>query len=151
MAANLLKSGHFAQLLVWNRSADKCDALVAAGAVAVGSPAEAVARADIVFGMLSDPKAALEVSGASGMAQVWGDAFVALAHCNSHAQQCTCGLAAGRHSCRQATTASAQGCVFGLHMSASEVPPRRLDPTHRWRSARMAWCLRYSRAKRMLT
>jgi hypothetical protein len=61
MAANLLKSGHFAQLLVWNRSADKAAALVAGGAVAVATPAEAVERADIVFGMLADPKAALEV------------------------------------------------------------------------------------------
>ena len=62
MALNLLKSGHFAQLLVWNRSADKCDALVAEGAVAVATPAEAVQKADIVFGMLADPKAALDVS-----------------------------------------------------------------------------------------
>lgn len=69
MAANLLKSGLFGQLLVWNRSVDKCDGLVADGAVAVGSPAEAVERADIVFGMLADPKAALDVAlGEGGVA-----------------------------------------------------------------------------------
>jgi len=62
MAANLLKSGHFAKVIVWNRSADKCDALVADGAVAAATPAEAVAGSDIAFGMLADPKAALDVS-----------------------------------------------------------------------------------------
>jgi hypothetical protein len=62
MAANLLRSGLFGKLLVWNRSADKCAALVKEGAVAVATPAEAVQQADIVFGMLADPAAALDVS-----------------------------------------------------------------------------------------
>jgi hypothetical protein len=61
MAANLLREGTFSQLLVWNRSAAKTADLVKAGAVAVATPAEAVAKADIVFGMLADPAAALEV------------------------------------------------------------------------------------------
>lgn len=62
MAANLLRSGHFAELLIWNRSPSKCDTLAAEGAVSVATPAEAVERADIVFGMLADPQAALDVS-----------------------------------------------------------------------------------------
>ncbi|KAI8467003.1 MAG: NAD binding domain of 6-phosphogluconate dehydrogenase-domain-containing protein [Monoraphidium minutum] len=66
MAANLLKSGHYSQLLVWNRSADKCGELVAAGAAAVATPAEAVELADVVFGMLADPKAALDVALSEG-------------------------------------------------------------------------------------
>lgn len=70
MAANLLKSGHFAQLLVWNRSADKCGPLVADGAFAVATPAEAVEKADIVFGMLADPKAALDVSAICDIVRV---------------------------------------------------------------------------------
>lgn len=68
MAANLLKSGLFAEVLVWNRSPAKCEGLVQQGAVAVGSPAEAVERANIVYGMLADPQAAIDVAlGPSGV------------------------------------------------------------------------------------
>jgi hypothetical protein len=56
---NLISS----QVLVWNRSPEKCAALVADGAVAVDTPAAAVEGAAIVYGMLADPKAALEVGG----------------------------------------------------------------------------------------
>lgn len=62
MAANLLKSGLFNSVIVWNRSPAKTADLVAAGAVAAATPAAAVEGADIVFGMLADPKAALDVS-----------------------------------------------------------------------------------------
>jgi 3-hydroxyisobutyrate dehydrogenase len=52
MAANLLASGH--RVRVWNRSAGRTAALVAAGAVDAASPADAVAGADVVLTMLFD-------------------------------------------------------------------------------------------------
>jgi 2-hydroxy-3-oxopropionate reductase len=52
MARNLLKAG-FA-VTVWNRSADKAEALSADGATVAGSAAEAAAGADIVITMVSD-------------------------------------------------------------------------------------------------
>ncbi len=59
MAANLLKAGH--EVTVWNRTADKCDPLVALGAKQAASAAAAVASADITFAMLADPAAAERV------------------------------------------------------------------------------------------
>ena len=52
MAANLLAAGHAVR--VWNRSSGRTDALVARGATAALSPAEAVAGADVVMTMLFD-------------------------------------------------------------------------------------------------
>jgi 3-hydroxyisobutyrate dehydrogenase len=52
MARNLLRAGH--QVTVWNRSPDRAEALVADGATAAGSPAEAVAGAEVVLTMLFD-------------------------------------------------------------------------------------------------
>lgn len=54
MAANLVAAGH--QVTVWNRSPDKADALVGAGAVRAGSPVEA-AQGDLVMTMLADDRA----------------------------------------------------------------------------------------------
>src|ERR1700730_8373088 len=54
MAANLLKAGH--QVIAYNRSQDKVDALAARGAVAARSVAEA-SSADIVFTMLANDDA----------------------------------------------------------------------------------------------
>jgi len=51
MAANLLKAGH--EVAVWNRSAGKADALVAAGAREATSPRDA-AEGDAVMTMLAD-------------------------------------------------------------------------------------------------
>ena len=59
MALNLLQAGH--ELTVYNRTADKCNNLVAAGAQQVGSPLEVVAAADISFCMVADPQAAMAV------------------------------------------------------------------------------------------
>ncbi|MHB8900213.1 MAG: NAD(P)-dependent oxidoreductase [Thermoguttaceae bacterium] len=59
MAANLLKAGH--QLVVWNRSPEKCAPLVEKGAVEAESPAEVVDRSDVTFAMVSDPEASLEI------------------------------------------------------------------------------------------
>jgi hypothetical protein len=41
----------------------QCDELVAEGAIAERTPAELVQKCDITFAMLSDPAAALQVSG----------------------------------------------------------------------------------------
>jgi 3-hydroxyisobutyrate dehydrogenase-like beta-hydroxyacid dehydrogenase len=54
MAANLLKAGH--DVAVWNRSPDKADALVQAGARRASSPRDA-ADADVVMTMLADDSA----------------------------------------------------------------------------------------------
>ena len=64
MAANLLKAGH--PLTVWNRSAEKAEALRPLGAQAAASPAEAVRGADVVFTMLSTPAAVEAVALGEG-------------------------------------------------------------------------------------
>lgn len=70
MCRNLLKCGAFSKVIVWNRTASKCDELVAEGAVAASSPAEVVQQADITFGMLADPEAALKAAlGPAGVAE----------------------------------------------------------------------------------
>ena len=53
MARNLLDAGH--ELIVWNRSAEKCAPLVAAGAKQADSPAKVVSSCDITFACVSDP------------------------------------------------------------------------------------------------
>ncbi len=59
MAQNLLRTGN--ELRVWNRTSNKCDSLVEAGAIRCTSPQEVCAAADITFAMLADPAAAREV------------------------------------------------------------------------------------------
>ena len=59
MASRLLGAGH--TLRVYNRTAAKTKALVAAGASAAASPAEAAKGADAVFAMLADDDASREV------------------------------------------------------------------------------------------
>ncbi len=51
IAANLIKAGH--EVTVWNRSTDKADALVDAGAVRAARPVDA-AQGDLVMTMLAD-------------------------------------------------------------------------------------------------
>ncbi|KAK9826638.1 hypothetical protein WJX74_007313 [Apatococcus lobatus] len=60
MANNLLKEGY--EVLVWNRSPDRCNALREAGARVLGSAAEVAQQSDITIGMLADPAAALDVA-----------------------------------------------------------------------------------------
>src|SRR3954447_7087278 len=55
MAFNLVRAG--TALIVWNRSPGKCDALRAAGAKVVGSPAEVFQQARVVILMLADDAA----------------------------------------------------------------------------------------------
>lgn len=52
MAMNLIKEGNFVS--VYNRSEDKVDALVKAGAIKMNTPKEVVEQSDIIFLMLSD-------------------------------------------------------------------------------------------------
>jgi 3-hydroxyisobutyrate dehydrogenase-like beta-hydroxyacid dehydrogenase len=67
MARRLLDAGH--ELMVWNRDRAKAEPLVAAGASAAGSPAEASRGADVVVIMVSDPTALHEVTeGPDGVA-----------------------------------------------------------------------------------
>ena len=53
MAANLQKAGH--ELIVYNRSAEKAEALVAGGATLANSPVEVGATCEIIITMLSTP------------------------------------------------------------------------------------------------
>ena len=67
MATRLLAAGH--DLVVWNRTAEKTDELVAAGASSAQTPAEAVRGADAVITMLADPAALAAVTeGSDGVA-----------------------------------------------------------------------------------
>ncbi|WP_419993724.1 NAD(P)-dependent oxidoreductase [Streptomyces boninensis] len=68
MAARLLDAGH--SLTVWNRSAEKAQALVGRGAVFAKSPADAAGAADVVITMLADPGALRDVTeGPDGVAE----------------------------------------------------------------------------------
>lgn len=60
IARRWLDAGH--ALHVWNRSPEKAGPLVAAGATAAVSPAEATARADVAVTMVADPTALADVT-----------------------------------------------------------------------------------------
>jgi 3-hydroxyisobutyrate dehydrogenase-like beta-hydroxyacid dehydrogenase len=64
MALRLLEAGH--DVIVWNRTGARAEALVDKGAVAAASPADAVAGVDAVITMLADPRALEEVLFADG-------------------------------------------------------------------------------------
>jgi 3-hydroxyisobutyrate dehydrogenase-like beta-hydroxyacid dehydrogenase len=59
IAANLLRAGH--EVVVWNRSAEKAQPLVARGAVLAKSPRAAAAGREIVMSMLADDAALSQV------------------------------------------------------------------------------------------
>jgi len=59
MAANLIKAGH--ELVIWNRTAEKCGPLLELGAFEASSPRQVVEETDVTFAMLADPEAALAV------------------------------------------------------------------------------------------
>jgi 3-hydroxyisobutyrate dehydrogenase-like beta-hydroxyacid dehydrogenase len=61
MARRLLSAGH--ELVVWNRDPAKAEPLVAEGARAAATPAEAAREADGVLIMVSDPAALRAVAG----------------------------------------------------------------------------------------
>ncbi len=75
MATRLLEAGH--ALHVFNRTAARADALVAAGARLAAAPADAARGADIVFTMLAHDAAAEQlVLGTGGLAEGLGDGAV---------------------------------------------------------------------------
>lgn len=59
MATRLLEAGH--ELVVWNRTVERADSLVARGAVLAEPPADVVGRVDAVITMLSDADALEQV------------------------------------------------------------------------------------------
>ena len=72
IARRLLEAGH--ELHVWNRTAEKAQPLVEAGAVAAATPAEAAARAEVVLTMVADPAALRDVTeGADAVAAGVGE------------------------------------------------------------------------------
>ena len=56
---NLLNSGH--SVTVWNRTAEKCDDFVKAGAKSALTPGDVIAESDITFSCVSDPQAAKDM------------------------------------------------------------------------------------------
>ena len=58
IARNLIRAGH--AVTVYNRSAQKADALKADGASVAGTPGEAAGTNEVVFTMLSDDTAAVD-------------------------------------------------------------------------------------------
>lgn len=68
MAANLLRAGF--RLTVWNRTAAKAGPVVAAGAIAAGSPAEVARSSEVVVTCVSDsPDVEEVILGAGGIAE----------------------------------------------------------------------------------
>ncbi len=66
MASNLLKAGY--ELMVWNRTAEKCEPFARKGARVADTPADAVRDVDLVMYILSNDKAVEEVVfGAKGI------------------------------------------------------------------------------------
>lgn len=59
IAANLINAGY--QLHIWNRTAQKCQNLVAKGAKAYNTPQEAVRSVDVAIAMVTDNRASREV------------------------------------------------------------------------------------------
>ena len=67
IAARLLDAGH--ELVVWNRTPERTEPLVARGAHQALTPAAAAGSAELVITMLADPDALLDVvTGADGLA-----------------------------------------------------------------------------------
>jgi 3-hydroxyisobutyrate dehydrogenase-like beta-hydroxyacid dehydrogenase len=66
IASHVLKAGF--PLVVWNRTPQKADTLIASGATLAKNPADAVARADVVVSSLMDDEAVLSiVTGKQGI------------------------------------------------------------------------------------
>lgn len=74
MVLNLLKAGY--DVVVWNRTASKADAAVAAGATLAESPADLAAKCDVVMACLTNAAAVEAVLfGENGVASVKGPAL----------------------------------------------------------------------------
>lgn len=114
MAGNLVRAGH--ELAVWNRSAQKCGPLVAAGALLAASPREAAGGKSVVITMLADD-AALEgvLAGEDGL--LAGLAPGALHVSMSTIAVATADQLAARHAARDQRYVSAP--VFGRPEAAA--------------------------------
>jgi 3-hydroxyisobutyrate dehydrogenase/2-hydroxy-3-oxopropionate reductase len=72
IARRLGDAGH--ELVVWNRDPAKADSLVAAGALAAATPADAARRAEAVITMVADPRALVDVTeGTDGVVGALGE------------------------------------------------------------------------------
>lgn len=60
IARRLGDAGH--ELVVWNRNPAKAESLIAAGALAAATPADAARRAEAVITMVADPRALVDVT-----------------------------------------------------------------------------------------
>ncbi|XP_046639132.1 putative oxidoreductase GLYR1 homolog [Daphnia pulicaria] len=68
MVKNLLNSGH--KVIVWNRTTEKCQDFVKAGAEEALTPSDVISAADITFSCVSDPQVAKDmVFGNCGVLQ----------------------------------------------------------------------------------
>lgn len=75
MAARLVDAGH--DVTVWNRTPARTEPLVARGAVAAATPAEAAAGTEVAVTMLADPASLQEVvSGPRGLGHALGEGSV---------------------------------------------------------------------------
>lgn len=59
MAANLVRAGN--DVIVWNRTPERCKPLIEMGASMGASPREVVGTADVTFAMVSDPAAVEQI------------------------------------------------------------------------------------------
>ena len=113
MAARLLGGGH--ELVVYNRTREKCAELEKAGAKVAASMAEACKGREVVISMVTDDKALIEVvEGDLGRARQGRDP-----RRDGHAQRAR----AARDRCR--ARQSAGRCSSRRRCSAGPKPPRR--------------------------
>ncbi len=101
MASCLLKAGY--DVTVWNRSPDKADALVKAGAKLAASPKEAALGAEVVFSMVADDTASN---------QCWLDEDGALSALDSGAFVVECSTISHGQSARLAEATTARGLRY---------------------------------------
>jgi len=101
MAGRLLAAGH--EITVWNRSADKCEALAADGASVANSPAAAAEGKEAVFSMVSDDTAS---------ERVWLAEDGALSTMPAGALAIECSTISHNHVGRLAEAAAVAGCGY---------------------------------------
>jgi 3-hydroxyisobutyrate dehydrogenase-like beta-hydroxyacid dehydrogenase len=112
MAANLQKHGH--SLVVFNRTREKAEALLAGGAIWADSPAALAAQAEVVFTMLAHPDAIEE-------AALGKDGF--LSRLEKGRTWVDCSTVDPSFSRKMAAAAQARGARFlGAPVTGSKIP-----------------------------
>ncbi len=101
MAGRLVAAGH--TVSVWNRTAERAAPLVAAGAIAASSPAEAARDADLVISMVSDDEAS---------ARAWQAEDGALKTAPAGALAIECSTLSHGHVATLAADASEKGLAY---------------------------------------